>query len=60
MGRESAVLLLPADPHRDKCSKLQIMNLFIIQMLETHLIILETWGRENVLSKLRYEKKGGD
>lgn len=29
-------------------------------MLETNLIILETWDRENVLSKLRYEKKGGD
>lgn len=60
MGREKAVLLLPTDLHEDKCNQLQIIKLFIIQILETNFLSLKPWGGENVLSKLSYGKKGGD
>lgn len=50
MGRENAVLLLSTDLHEDKGSKLQIIHLFLIQIVETNSISLEIWGRENVLS----------
>lgn len=60
MGREKAVLLLPTDLHEDKCNQLQIIKLFIIQILETNFLSLKPWGGENVLSKLSYRKKGGD
>lgn len=58
--RKKTVLLLPADIHEDKCNKVQIINLFIIQVLETNLISLEPWGRGSALLKLNCEKKGGD
>lgn len=60
MGREKAVRLLPTDLHEDKCNKLQIINLFIIQILKTNFINLEPWDRGTVLSEISYEKKGGD
>lgn len=60
MGREKAVLLLPMDLHKDKCNKLQVISLFVIQILETNLISLEPWDRGNALSKLSCKKQGGD
>lgn len=50
MGRENAVLLLSIDFHKDKGSKLQIIHLFLIQIVETNIICLEICGIENVLS----------
>ena len=60
MAREKAVFLLPTDLHKDKCSQLQIINLFKIQILERSFLSLKPWGREGVLSKLSYKKWGGD
>ena len=57
--RKKATLLLCTDLHEDKCNQLQIINLFIIQILETNLS-LKPWGTENVLSKLSYEKERKD
>lgn len=58
-AEKKATLLLCTDLHKDKCNQLLIINLFIIQILETNLS-LKPWGTENVLSKLSYEKERKD
>ena len=56
MGREKKQHFYYPDLHEDKCNQLQIINLFIIQILETNLS-LKPWGTEYVLSKLSYKKE---
>lgn len=46
MSREKVGFLLSMNIHEDKCSELQIINLFIIQTLETSFFILEPWETE--------------
>lgn len=58
VGREKAVLLFPTDLREDKCNQLQVIKLLVIQILETNLLRLKPWHREDVLSKLSCERKG--
>lgn len=54
--RKKATFLLPTDLHEDKCNQLQIINLFIIQILETNLS-LKPWGHRECAFQTKLQKR---